>query len=526
MGSERILLVAPLWRDAEVICQALQAGGFAAEAYADTQALAGQIGAGAGAILVTEEALRKQSEPLRRVLDAQPVWSDLPVTLLLTRDQDASRAWIELQTILPGSNLTVLPRPVPTATLLSVMQSALRSRRRQYEIRDYLQQQEAQTEELERRVQERTTTLEQRGVELRTARDLFRALFQANPVPVAITRLEDGLFLDVNDAYLDYFDLTRAEVVGHTSRELQMWLPDPERDALVARLRATRRMRNVEMESAHKDGSTRTALVSVEVIELEGSEAAISAFVDITGQKRAQAQIRALASQLTVAEREERHRISQVLHDDLQQQLYGVMILLTLIRDAIDAPELLQDIAEMEAAMESAIETTRNLSVDLSPPILREEGLTEGIHWIATRMERQYGLHVAVRAASDEPYLLADDGRRVLVFQIVRELLFNAVKHAGVTDVAVELSRQNAGYCIQVSDEGEGFDPDQVLRGEGLPTGQGLRRARQRLQLMGGSLQVASAPGEGTRVLLCFPNDEGSESGAGSREARGDLISP
>lgn len=504
--SERILVLAPLWRDGTIICQTLARTGFEAEPVADLLALGRQIGTGigAGAIIITEEALIPPRQPLLQALATQPVWSDLPVTLLLAEGRDSPRVWGDLQELLPGANITVLTRPVPISTLVSVMDSALRARRRQYQVRAYLQEREDQALELERRVRQRTYALEKAGTELQAARDLFHALFHANPLPVAITRLSDGLFLDVNDAYLRYFGYQRQEVIGHTGRELEMWLPDPERDQVVHLLRENGSVRNYEMESAHQDGYTRTALVSSEVLTLNGTEAAISSFVDITERKRAEEQIRRLASQLTIAEREERHRISQILHDDLQQQLYSVQIQLTMLRSALTQPDMSHEVGEIEDALVTAIETTRTLSVDLSPAILRGEGLNEGIRWIAARMEEQYGLAVEVLPETDDSFPVADNGRRVLLLQIVRELLFNAVKHAGVSHVRVHLAHANGGYRIDVVDEGQGFDAE-VLAGSEGTIAHGLNRSRERLRMLGGRLQIESTPGQGTHVMLFLP---------------------
>lgn len=513
MESERILVLAPLWRDAEVICQTLGKAGFETRLCTDMLELSKEIQAGAGAVVVTEEALLEQSEPLLQVLRTQPVWSDLPLTLLLAAERETPQGGIELAESLPDGKVTILTRPVPSATLVSVVNTALRARRRQYQVRHYLREREKQAEELERQVEQRTSALAKAGEEVRAARDLFHALFHSNPLPVAITRLADGLFLDVNDAYLRYFDYERQEVLGHSSRELEMWLPDPERDKLVAHLRQTGGVRNFEMQSSHPDGTTRTALVSIEVVNLDGTAAAISSFVDITERKRAEEQIRELALRLTMAESEERHRISRILHDDLQQQLYGIRIQLSMLQSALAEPVLLQELAEIEETLAMSIESTRTLSVDLSPPILHGEGLTEGLRWIASQMEKQYGLQVAVRPEMENSFPIPDDGRRVLLFQIVRELLFNAVKHAGISRVTVSLSHCEGEYCIEVRDEGEGFDPEQVLTDDSHSVGHGLARARERLRLVGGELDVDSTAGVGTRIVLSMPVAEDGSSG-------------
>ena len=213
-------------------------------------------------------------------------------------------------------------------------------------------------------------------------------------------------------------------------------------------------------------------------------------------------QISNLVMQLTVSEQAERRRISQILHDDLQQRLYSINFQLTTARHALRRGEsevAQQTLLEIEAALNNAVEITRSLSVDLSPPILHEEGLFEAIRWLALHMQQQQGLTVNLDAT--EAVLVPDEDLRVLLFQTVRELLFNVVKHAGVADAMVTITRGEEQIQIQVSDHGDGFD----MNAEHGQNSQGLRRIQQRMQLVGGSLTVEAAPGQGTRVTLTSP---------------------
>jgi two-component system CheB/CheR fusion protein len=215
-------------------------------------------------------------------------------------------------------------------------------------------------------------------------------------------------------------------------------------------------------------------------------------------------QVRALVTQLTMSEQEERRRISQILHDDLQQRLYGIQFQLAELLYALsreDRVDARQTMTDMEASLNDLIHITRSLSVDLSPPILHDEGLTEATSWLAHQMENQYGLAVTIEAEEELPS--PDEDLRVLLFQTVRELLFNVVKHAGVTTATVALSHKQGQICVAVRDEGHGFDASAGMQSK--QNSQGLLRIRQRLQLVGGQVEIESAPGQGTRVTLCSP---------------------
>ncbi len=220
-------------------------------------------------------------------------------------------------------------------------------------------------------------------------------------------------------------------------------------------------------------------------------------------------QVQQLASQLVAAEQKERGRISMILHDDLQQQLVSVLIQLSLLRNRVEGEVAVSELEEMMERVRGAITLTRNLSVELSPPVLEGKSMTEAIRWLATQMQQLYGLKVKLKAKDGFPIL--DRNRHILLYQVVRELLFNVVKHAEVSEVVVSIQQEEGAYRIDVVDEGAGFDMAQLLR-EGIPRGgQGLINAYDRLHLIGGRLEFESAPDQGTRGTVIMPVDNGRE---------------
>jgi PAS domain S-box-containing protein len=216
-------------------------------------------------------------------------------------------------------------------------------------------------------------------------------------------------------------------------------------------------------------------------------------------------QVRQLASELTLAEQAERQRLSQVLHDDLQQRLFAIQMQLTLLLQAAeqaDQKAVREEFRQVKSALDEAIGVTRRLSADLSPPVLHDEGMAQALKWLSQQMKEQYDLEVLVEA--EAPFPIPDEKVRILLFQMVRELLFNVVKHAGVSQAVVRLhgvDREDQ-IQIQVSDEGIGFDP-------AVPTSDhrshGLVSIRQRLNLLGGTVKIQSRPAEGTTVTVIAP---------------------
>jgi signal transduction histidine kinase len=261
-------------------------------------------------------------------------------------------------------------------------------------------------------------------------------------------------------------------------------------------------------------------------------------------------QVRALASALALAEQRERRRIAEILHDHVQQMLYGVQMRTFLIgmdmggnhaSDSNSSP-LHDHLAEMEELLNDAIQTTRTLTVELSPPVLKSEGLGAAFSWLANQMRKMHDLSVELHIAAD--YRLSSEDLRVLIFHLVRELLFNVVKHSQVNHAHLSMHYQGGSLTVEVRDEGVGFDPsnlsferrlagvetpvmegnigERAADGSGVsqvePPGPetssskhiggssfGLSSIRERLSLFDGDMRIESAPGKGTRIVIELP---------------------
>ena len=356
---------------------------------------------------------------------------------------------------------------------------------------------------LEERVRERTRELDDANRRLSQARDLFSKLFHVNPTPTSIARLEDGTFIDVNEAYLDFCGLAREDVINHTSRELKLPL-DPEiRPGLIARVEKEGVIRNLQLDITLPSGEAKTILTSLQHINFGGIEALIVAFNDITERVHDEREVRAAASNLTSSEQAERTRIARILHDDLQQNIFAVKMQLSMLRDTLGRNEEPSrvDLAQLDQWLAEAIATTRQLSVDLSPPILQGEGLAEAVIWLGAQMKEQYGLDVTVHA--NRVHAVFDEDVRLVVFQTVRELLFNVVKHSETTHATVTFEPMHDEVSITVSDNGKGFEAEKVM--ENWKSRHGLLRMRDRLFLLGCNLKINSLPKDGTRITIEAP---------------------
>ncbi len=215
-------------------------------------------------------------------------------------------------------------------------------------------------------------------------------------------------------------------------------------------------------------------------------------------------QVQTLACELTRAEQRERKRLAEILHDHLQQLLVGARFSISVLQSQVQGADLLAPVRQVDDLLVQSLEVTRTLTAELSPPGLNEGGLVQGMQWLADWMRDKHGLQVDLRV-DRQPGPPSGDVT-LLLFQSVRELLFNIVKHAHANRAEVAISRSDdQRICIVVQDNGIGFDPAQ-LRPHGKPgSGFGLASVRERLELLDGRLEVSSAPGQGTRITLQAP---------------------
>ena len=226
-------------------------------------------------------------------------------------------------------------------------------------------------------------------------------------------------------------------------------------------------------------------------------------------------QLRALAVELSQAEQRERKRLSAILHDHIQQLLVAAQLQLGLVERA-NSRTVRSVVQGINSTIAEAITASRWLTVELSPPILHQSGLTAALTWLAARKEEKYLFKVHVRANSDaEP---ADPDVRAMLFESVRELLLNAVKHSGVREAQLIMRRTKEDWTqIIVEDKGKGFDPSAISAHRG--GGFGLFSIQQRLAYLGGRLEVDSAPGRGARFVLTIPIGQAAGTEAASAAA-------
>ncbi len=231
-------------------------------------------------------------------------------------------------------------------------------------------------------------------------------------------------------------------------------------------------------------------------------------------------QLRALAGELTISEQRERKRLANLLHDHLQQLLVGAKYRLTVLSNRVADDGTKLAAKEIEALIDEAIRSSRSLTAELSPPILHDAGLTAGLEWLGRRVADTHGLFVYLKAEQIGP--LPED-LTIVLFEAVRELLFNVTKHADTNSAAVILRQIDNFLEIAITDQGVGFDPNDIPPAGGTGSGFGLFSLRERLELFGGKLMIDSAPGRGSRFMIAVPITKVESKPSGLAELPGEI---
>lgn len=380
---------------------------------------------------------------------------------------------------------------------------------------------------LEERVHARTAELEERNEQLMreiALREQATAALQESEARYrqlidsaasAIIRLKtDGTITFLNEFAERLFGWTAEEAVG---KPITILLPEFETsgrplEGLVRRVvEDPEGYATFENENITRDGRRIwMAWSNRPIYDSEGELAEIMTIgQDRTVQHQAeqelvdnQERLRRLASELVLAEERERRRIATEIHDNLSQTLAFARMKLSAILS--QAPEEQKpDLGQLQELLESAVADTRSVTFELSPPVLYTMGLAAAVEWLARHLAERHGLAVHLQKP-DTPSRLTEEARTI-VFQAVREIFNNMIKHAQAANAYVDIAEVDGRLQVQVRDDGVGFDPAKAKWSAEQTSGFGLFNIRERLQQLGGEMEIDSAPGRGTTIRLRVP---------------------
>jgi signal transduction histidine kinase len=263
--------------------------------------------------------------------------------------------------------------------------------------------------------------------------------------------------------------------------------------------------RTQELESAVK-------AVSRELGERKKTEQAL---------RQSETQLRHLSGRLLTVQEEEQRRIAAELHDELGHALVVLKIRLKLVRGECASANCngggcngghaaaKQQCEELSRYIDQVIEDVRRLSRDLSPSVLEDLGLSAALRWLVDNSVGNGGGEV-VSDIVDIDHLFSPKAQ-VLVYRIIQEALTNVRKHAGAHNVSLSIEKHDGWVCFAVEDDGVGFEVESAAMRDPFDKGLGLTTMRERAWMLGGTLEVTSEHGKGTRVSLSAPVGDGAQ---------------
>ena len=333
---------------------------------------------------------------------------------------------------------------------------------------------------------------------------------------VMVTHLDlDGRWLKVPPTLCELLRYTEVELLGHRFHEITH-PEDIEADWSQCLRLIQGEIKSFDLEKRYirKDGQIVWAYLNCSVVtDTQDRPVHFITYIrDITNRKlneeklrEYQESLRQLANELNTTEERERKRFAADLHDHIGQSLVLAKFELGRLGELANRlDENERSIVErLDDTLDQAIHETRSLTQDLSPQVLYMFGFDAALDWLAENMQERYDLLCHIDS-QNMPTPLNDDCA-VVAFQAVRELLINVVKHAGVKEAYLYVTRKENAVVIDVRDQGKGFVSDKLELPRSHGGGFGLFSIRERLLLWGGSLAIHSSPGKGTSAHIVIP---------------------
>jgi PAS domain S-box-containing protein len=532
-----VLVFAPIGRDGPASVEILARAGLTAAICTGLDRLVAELEAGAGAAFVAEEALVGQDVTgLLRWVGAQPAWSDLPFVLLTSRGETIQSAAWRLGIIERLRNVTLVERPVQPISLVSTLQAALRSRRRQYEMRSFIESRERTSQELEALVAARTVELNASNIQLREemaerarSEEQFRLLVQG-VTDYAIYMLDpEGRINSWNAGAERIKGYTPDEIIGkHFSR----FYSDEDRAAGLPAtgLATAAREGRSEKEGwrVRKDGTRFWAHVVIDAIYDDAGNVTGFAKVtrDITERMKAQKQLEEAREALFQSQKLEAiGQLTGGIAHDFNNLLMVILGSLALMRKRLPpetgaALSLLDN--AIQAAQRGATLTKRMLAFARRQELkIMAADIPELVRGMADLLQRSLGpsITIEIRFPLGLPKASTDPVQLESALLNIAVNARDAMPEGGSITIAAKVATADEPapgryVCLSVTDTGEGMDPETLARatepffttkGVGKGTGLGLSTVHGLMEQSHGRMVLASRKGTGTTIELWLP---------------------
>ena len=321
----------------------------------------------------------------------------------------------------------------------------------------------------------------------------------------AVTLGRDGTILYCNDRFAELVNTTHEKVIG---RSIYPYIASA--DAFESAFQTGKESRS-KTEILLKREDNEPVPVSLSFKPLLGEEVPGICMVitDLTEHMRAhealkesETKLKYLASRLLAAQEEERKRIAGDIHDGLGSSLAQIRYQVEGVLEIVgtnSGPEVTEPLKNVLPIIQESVDECRRLQMDLRPPMLDDLGILATLSWLSRRFQTSYpGIHVEQKiniTEEDVPDLL-----KIVIFRITQEAMNNVAKYSRADLVSLSLNEEGKRIELAITDNGIGFDVEEMLARKRFRRGLGLESMRERTEISGGSFTIQSAQGQGTVI--------------------------
>lgn len=416
---------------------------------------------------------------LKRIKE-HPVHGKIPVIMVTAHDDEKI-----LSLCFESGAMDFISKPVKRLELRARVNTALKINKYMGELAEF-------NKGLEQRVRERTR-------DLKESEDRLQSILDNTMAVVYLKDLQDRYLL-INRRFETLFHLDREEIKGKTDRDifpLEMAETFQKNDKKVAE-----QGRPLEFEESvlHDDGIHTYISIKFPFFGASGKVHGVCGIsTDITDRKKAEIEREEFSRKLVDSQEAERKRIAMELHDGLGQNLIAMRDIIKRYSSAL--PEQGKEAKELDLisslVMES-IEEAREISGNLRPPVLDQLGLELALESIIEKSARSSNIIISSSLKGLDGFFPKD--MEINIYRIVQEGLANIIKHSKAKKACVEAKKNGKSIMIRISDNGKGFNMGKNSHDKG--GGFGLQGMSERVKMLGGTLNIDSAPGQGTAIEI------------------------
>jgi PAS domain S-box-containing protein len=347
---------------------------------------------------------------------------------------------------------------------------------------------------------------------IQESKDFLESVIENSRDGIAITDAR-GNILSVNNALIHMCAFSKEELVGQHSSVLT--IDDKEmRKSILTKTGELYEKGFTFYEAKHKTregGDIDVECNNAMIKDREGNYiAGVSIVRDITKRKAEeeklinyQRQLKSLTSELIISEQKERQYFADFLHDEIGQQLFATRLQLEQLKGSLSSVENCKTLEKALHNLYQIMNQSRSLTTELSSPILKQLGLAKALEWLAEQAYKKYDIVVSFEDDKQEKPL--DDYVKTLLYQSVSELLTNVAKHAKTKQASISIKKDNSNVRVCIEDDGVGFpypsEDSSTVKTEGF----GLFRIKERLEPLGGQLEIESKANRGTNITIVVP---------------------